>query len=145
MTDLDLALLYMPRPQRGLVADYFALDAVFGQVVRTTREPMIGQMRFAWWRERLQDIDRGIVPAEPHLEGAARVVAGSGMSGKMLAEELVDRWEAILTATDWRADDYGGPVAGRGALSVPTPPGGGAPSWMFGRWSMKFGRVRVWA
>jgi hypothetical protein len=114
MTDLDLALLYMPRPQRRLVADLFALDAVLGQVLHATRAPMVGQLRFAWWRERLHDLDRGIATAEPHLEGAARVVAGSGMSGKMLAEELVDRWEAILLAPTYD-DDFVGPVVGRGS------------------------------
>lgn len=114
MTDLELALLYMPRPQRGLVADFFALDKVLGQVLQTTREPMVGQMRLAWWRERLNDIDRGDVQAEPHLEGAARLVAATGMSGKMLADELVDRWEAILLAPSYD-DDFVGPVAGRGA------------------------------
>ena len=114
MTDLELALHYIPRPQRQLVADLFALDAALGGVLRTTSEQMVGRIRLAWWRERLQEIDQGIVAAEPHLEGAARVVAGSGMSGTMLAEELVDRWEAILCSPGYE-DDFVGPVAGRGA------------------------------
>jgi phytoene synthase len=104
----------MPRPQRQLVGDLFTLDRALGDVLRTMRDPRIGQIRLAWWRERLQEIDQGLVPAEPHLQGAARVVAGSGMSGAMLAEELVDRWESILASPNYD-DDFVGPVAGRGA------------------------------
>ena len=113
MRDLDLALHYIPRPQRQLVADLFALDAALGNVVRTTREPMVGRIRLAWWRERLQEIDQGIVPAEPKLEAIARLVAATRLTGALLAE-LADRWEPLLDDFPWRGDTIGA-VAGRGA------------------------------
>lgn len=100
MTDLDLALTYVPRPQRLLLADLFALDAALGQVVRTTREPMIGRIRLAWWRERLQELDEGKVPAEPQLEATARLVGATSLTGARLAE-LVACWEPLLDDFPW--------------------------------------------
>ena len=114
MTDLDLALSYIPRPKRQLVADLFALDAALGQVVRTTSEPMVGRIRLAWWRERLEELDQGIVPAEPHLEATARLIGETGLTGAMLAE-LVERWEPLFDPFPWESEVVG-PVAGRGAF-----------------------------
>ena len=114
MNDLDLALTYIPRPQRELVADLFALDAALGDVVRTTREPMVGRIRLAWWRERLEELDQGAVPAEPQLQATARLVAATALTGAMLAE-LVERWEPLLGDFPWE-DEVVGPVAGRGAF-----------------------------
>jgi phytoene synthase len=114
MNDLDLALTYIPRPKRQLVADLFALDAALGNVVRATRDPMIGRIRFAWWRERLEELDQGIVPAEPHLRAAGRLVAEAGLTGLLLAE-LVERWEPLLEAFPWESEQVG-PTAGRGAI-----------------------------
>ena len=113
MTDLELALHYIPRPQRQQVADLFALDAALGNVVRTTREPMVGRIRLAWWRERLAEIDQGIVPAEPTLEAIAQLVAASPLTGALLSE-LADRWEPLLEDFPWRGETIGA-VAGRGS------------------------------
>ena len=104
----------MPRSKRQLVADLFALDAALGDVVRTTTEPMVGRIRLAWWRERLVELDQGVVPAEPRLEAAARLVADTSLTGAMLAE-LVQRWEPMLGDFPWKSEVVG-PVAGRGAL-----------------------------
>jgi phytoene synthase len=112
--DLDLALSYVPRPQRFQLADVFALDAALGNVVRTTREPMVGRIRLAWWRERLEEIDRGIVPAAPQLEATARLVAQTPLTGAMLSE-LVQRWEPLLDDFPWGGETVGA-VAGRGAI-----------------------------
>lgn len=113
-TDLDLALHYIPRSKRQLVADLFALDAALGQVVRTTTEPMVGRIRLAWWRERLIEIDQGMVPAEPRLEATARLVAETALTGAMLAE-LVERWEPLFDDFPWHSEVVG-QVAGRGAF-----------------------------
>ena len=92
----------------------FTIDAAMGDVVRTTREPMVGQIRLAWWRERLLEIDQAKVPAEPHLAAAARLAADYSTSGAMLTE-LVDRWEPMLTDFPWESEVIG-PIAGRGAI-----------------------------
>ena len=112
-SDLGLALFYIPRPQRQMVADLFALDAALGNVVRTTREPMVGRIRLAWWRERLQELDQGIVPAEPVLEAIARLIAATPLTGAILSE-LADRWEPLLGEFPWGGETISA-VGGRGA------------------------------
>lgn len=92
----------------------FALDAALGNVLRTTREQMLGRIRYAWWRERLQELDEGIVPAEPVLEGAARIVETGRLDGNALAQ-LVDRWEPLLEDMPWEGEVTGA-IFGRGAF-----------------------------
>ena len=48
-----LAVAYAPADKRPALTALFALDERFGAVVSSTSEPMIGLMRLAWWRERL--------------------------------------------------------------------------------------------
>jgi phytoene synthase len=68
-----LALSYAPQSARTVLAALFALDDTLASILRSTREPLIGQMRLTWWFE----------------------VLPSGVSGAMLAK-LTDGWEALL-------------------------------------------------
>jgi len=98
----DLALSYAPRGRRAGLGALFALDAALGQVLRTTREPMVGQMRLAWWREALARLDTMPPPAEPVLQAVARDVMPFGPTGAALAA-MVDGWEPLLGTIDERA------------------------------------------
>jgi phytoene synthase len=62
-----LALSYAQAPGRGALGALLALDDALAQLLRTTREPALGQMRLAWWREALARLDHDPVPAEPVL------------------------------------------------------------------------------
>lgn len=95
----DLAFSYAPAGRRAALEALFALDAALGQVLRTTREPMVGQMRFAWWREALTALDAAPPPGEPVLQGLAGEVLPRGVTGAELAM-LVDGWEPLLGAFD---------------------------------------------
>ena len=35
----------------------FRISAAMGDVLRTTSDPMIAQIRLAWWRERLEELE----------------------------------------------------------------------------------------
>jgi phytoene synthase len=62
------------------------MDAAMGDVVRTTREPQLGPIRLAWWRERLDELAQsGASPAEPRLEAVARELIPRGVTGHGLA------------------------------------------------------------
>lgn len=95
----DLIIGYAPRDARGALAALLALDAALGQVLRTTREPMVGQMRLAWWREALARLDTAPPPAEPVLAALAADVLPRGVTGVELAA-MVDGWEPLLGAID---------------------------------------------
>jgi phytoene synthase len=73
------------------------LDLELESVVAGTTEPMIGAIRLAWWREALQGLDAGKVPAQPLLQLIAAEVLPNGVSGAELAG-LEDRWAELIGA-----------------------------------------------
>ena len=99
--DLGLALTYVPLRNRGAVAALFAIDRAMGDVVRTTMEPMLGPIRLAWWRERLEELDEGTVaPAEPRLQQVERELIPRGVSGRELAA-LESGWLRLFDPFPW--------------------------------------------
>lgn len=89
-----LALAYAPGVARAAVAAVFALDQRLGLVMRSVKEPLLGQVRLAWWRERLAEL-----PQTPAGEPLLAALAAAGLTaGDTLP--LVDGWEAALLAGD---------------------------------------------
>ncbi|MEO5493381.1 MAG: squalene/phytoene synthase family protein [Sphingomonas sp.] len=97
----ELALSYAPPDRRAALHALFALDAALGQVLRTTREPMVGQMRLAWWREALVRLDSAPPPPEPVLQALGSEVLPLGPTGETLAG-MTDGWEVLLGTIDER-------------------------------------------
>jgi len=96
--DCWLACLYAPASARpGLIA-LFALDLELAGLVASTTEPMLGEIRLAWWRERLEELDAGKAPAQPLLatlrDHALPVLRGAELAG------LEDRWLAMIGSDD---------------------------------------------
>ncbi|MDE2405510.1 MAG: hypothetical protein KGM17_12660 [Sphingomonadales bacterium] len=86
-----LALAYAPRRAQPAWRALFALDARCAGFVRARREPMLAQIRLAWWRERLQEGPANWPRGEPLLAE----LAAWGAALPVLAG-LVDGWEALL-------------------------------------------------
>jgi len=107
-----VALSYAPAGARPGLAALLALDATLGGIVRTTREPLVGQMRLTWWYEALVALDTAPPPAEPVLAALAADVVGSGLSGARVAV-MVEGWEALLDPVDEAAVDR---AASRGGV-----------------------------
>lgn len=125
-----LALSYAPAAGRGALAALLALDAALAQLLRTTREPALGQMRLAWWREALARLDQEPAPAEPVLQALEREVLAKGIRGAALVpivhgwevlieEDLLDR-EALLRFGAGRGQLFG--VAGHAMAAGPRDP-----------------------
>ena len=99
--DIGLALTYAPLPNRGALAALFSLDRAMGDVVRTTKEPLLGPIRLAWWRERLEELDDdGTAPAEPRLQQAAAELIPRGVTGRELAA-LESGWPRMFDPFPW--------------------------------------------
>jgi len=82
----------------------FRVSSAMGEVLRTTSEPMIAQIRLAWWRERLEELDSGApAPAEPRLEAAQRLLLPLGINGADLAE-LETGWARMLEPFPWNIE-----------------------------------------
>lgn len=72
-----------------------------GEVVRTSSQPMLGAIRLAWWRERLEELGQGAVPAEPRLKAAAAELVPRGIGGSELAV-LEGPWARLFDEFPWR-------------------------------------------
>ena len=95
----ELALSYAPKEAQAGLEALFALDAVLGRILRTTTEPMVGQMRLAWWREALERLDVTPAPAEPVLQAVVRDALPLGAAGAALSR-MADGWEVLLGDID---------------------------------------------
>lgn len=97
-------MTYVPAAARRAIAALFRIDAAMGEVVRTTREPMLGPIRLAWWRERLEDLEQcGAAPAEPRLREVERELLPRGVSGADVAG-LEAGWLRLLDPFPWTSE-----------------------------------------
>ena len=92
-----ILLAYAPVSGRSALAALLALDDTLATLLRTTREPALGQIRLAWWREALERLDQAPAPAEPVLSAIARDVLPHGIAGAELVP-LVHGWEVLIEA-----------------------------------------------
>ena len=96
-----MALSYVPARDRAALQALFAIDAAMGDVVRTTSEPMLGTIRLAWWRERLEELNAGVSAlGEPRLQAVKRELISRGATGRDLAG-LEDGWLRLFDAFPW--------------------------------------------
>jgi phytoene synthase len=90
-----LILSYAPSSGRAALEALLALDDALALLLRTTREPALGQLRLAWWREALAKLDREAAPAEPVLTAIASAVLTRGVRGEALVP-IVHGWEVLI-------------------------------------------------
>jgi 15-cis-phytoene synthase len=76
----------------------FQVDAAMADVVARATQPALGAVKLAWWRERLEELDRGKVPAEPRLAAAAQHLVPRGISGSDLSR-LEAGWATLFDET----------------------------------------------
>ncbi|MCP3735358.1 squalene/phytoene synthase family protein [Sphingomonas sp. RP10(2022)] len=111
-SDRQLAIGYAPASVRAGFAAMLALDARLAGIVRTTREPLVGQMRLTWWHDALVRLDIAPAPAEPVLRDLQAAALPHGVTGADLAT-LVEGWEVLLDPLD--ADGLASHAERRGA------------------------------
>ncbi|MDB5709597.1 MAG: hypothetical protein JWL96_1667 [Sphingomonas bacterium] len=93
--ELALAIGYARPARRPALSALFDLDSALAAVLRTNREPLVGQMRLTWWHEALTRLDSAPPPAEPVLAALAAAVLPCGVTGARLAT-MIDGWEQLL-------------------------------------------------
>ena len=100
MPELDhdriLALSYIPAASREAVRALWELDAALGAVLAGGREPLISQIKLAWWRDSLEKLDLERAPAEPALLAASEHILPRGVTGAQLSG-MEEGWTALLT------------------------------------------------
>jgi len=61
----------------------------------------VGAIKLAWWRERLEELDRGVeAPAEPRLRAVANELLNRQVGGEELSR-LEDAWLPLLDPFPW--------------------------------------------
>ena len=86
-----LALAYAPARTRPLTLGLLALDQRLGDTIRSVREPVLAQIRLAWWREQLETPGGAADRGEPLLAA----LAPWGEQRAALAR-LTDGWEEMI-------------------------------------------------
>lgn len=90
-TEQRLALAYARNPDKPLMLALFLLDARLAATVRGGREPVLAQIKLAWWREQLAKDAADRPAGEPLLAMLAPLAAEGAALGRM-----VDGWEQLL-------------------------------------------------
>lgn len=101
-------MVAVPRERRAAMAALWGLAERLTRLIADAREPLIGQIKLAWWRDMMAMLaaDPAALPkGEPLLAELQAVWAGQGG-----LDALVDAAEAMLLA----GDDAGRRDAGRG-------------------------------
>nr|WP_295370171.1 squalene/phytoene synthase family protein [uncultured Sphingosinicella sp.] len=119
MTPLDpdrtLALTYVPAERRPAIGALWRLDAAMGAVLAGGREPLISQIKLAWWRDSLAKLDEAPAPGEPVLQDVAKHVLPRGIKGSQLAR-MEEGWSILLSTEPLTTTDLDNYSGGRGAL-----------------------------
>ena len=109
--ELRLAIGYTPTQLRNRIAVVFALDRRLARIVSQANEPMLAQMRIAWWRDEL-----GKPPGQRPAGDAVLDAAGSLWAGREFAlHALIDGWENLLAEAPLPQHQALGFAAGRAA------------------------------
>ena len=107
----NLAVAYTPVAFRPAFSLLLQLDVRFADIVRKAREPMIAQIKLAWWRDAFATEPALRPKGEPLLQALGAcgdVIAPSALEG------LVSAWELLLGEDEWAAEDVEAHAALRG-------------------------------
>jgi len=85
-----LALAYARGKERQRLLGFFSLDGRLAGIVRNSHEPMLAQLRLAWWREQLAGEPAAVPRGEPLL-----ALLEDWQDERRLLAGLVDGWERL--------------------------------------------------
>ncbi|OCC24505.1 hypothetical protein MB02_03165 [Croceicoccus estronivorus] len=104
-----LALTYSPAEMRGMTLALLALDTRCGTIIRQAREPILAQMRLAWWRELLQKPCDEWPTGDPLIE-----LLGAWAGEAPALVNLVESWETLLSDFPLKHEHMDSFASGRG-------------------------------
>lgn len=100
--DQELALVYASGGVRDALRNLLELDRSLGKAVSLSREPGLGAIRMAWWREQIEGLPGEAVAVDPVLNGMGDVLRRHDVKTRDLLT-LVNGWETLLE--DWPPSD----------------------------------------
>ena len=109
-----LALAYVPAAIRPAIEALWRLDASLAAILATGTQPLISQLRLAWWREALARLDATPAPAEPVLQALASHVLPCVSGAELAAME--EGWLILLSEDALGEGELAAYAARRGGL-----------------------------
>lgn len=88
-----LAIAYAPPDFRSAFALLLQIDSRFADILRNAREPMVAQIKMAWWREAFASAAEARPKGEPLLQALNEVGDRIPLSA---LETLASAWEHLL-------------------------------------------------
>ncbi len=88
----QLAMAYATAASRGPLLIMMEFDLRLAEIVRSIKEPLLAQMRLAWWRDELAKAPEARPKGEPLLAAFGGVWQGE----EPALRSLVDGWEELL-------------------------------------------------
>ncbi len=107
--EAQLAVVHTRPKMRGALRIFLELDMRMGRIVAGTSEPMLGQMRLAWWRDELGKPAADRPSGDAVLDGIGEYWAGR----ESALCSLVDGWEYMLAPAPMGEGDAAGFANGR--------------------------------
>jgi phytoene synthase len=96
-----LAIVYATARYRAAFKLILQIDQRMADIVAKAREPLVGQIKMAWWREGFTSPPESRPKGEPLFEALAG--QGNDIPPASL-EALVSAWELLLGQEDWWPD-----------------------------------------
>jgi len=96
-----LAIAYATKGYRAAFTLLLQIDQRMADIVAKAREPLVGQIKMAWWGEAFTSPPQSRPKGEPIFEALA------GQGDKIPAatlDALVSAWEILLGEDDWTRD-----------------------------------------
>lgn len=107
-----LIAAYAKSADRDRYALLFVLDARFADIIRSTSEILIGQMRLTWWRDILTKPAADRPAGEPLVEHINCLEERGENLAPLLS--LLDGWEAMLDDFPWADREFDNYATARG-------------------------------
>lgn len=98
----NLAIAYAPLRVRSAFALLLQIDNRLATILRSSREPMIGQIKMAWWREAFGQAPHQRPKGEPLLQALTEI---DDLIPHTALEALVLGWEILLGSERWNQED----------------------------------------
>lgn len=100
----QLSLAYAKAKNRRRYRFLFAFDNRLAEIIRSTTEPLIAQMRLAWWRDILKVAPDSRPQGEPLIALLNKIAITP--YDVMALEQLLDGWEAVIQDFPWDKSQF---------------------------------------
>lgn len=103
--DRYLTVLYAREEDRPHLFALYALNVELARIPTIVSEPMLGEIRFAWWREAIEDIAQGRVRQHPVIEALSETLTQKDLPQPLFETMIEARIKDIYTPSPANIQD----------------------------------------